>query len=83
MMAAAALWRLGRATMKKQGARAGAVSRRTFMKNSAGAGVAPVASAAKDGFETKISAQAAGPYVQVQALDAGGNVIGTSATVKA
>jgi branched-chain amino acid transport system substrate-binding protein len=39
MMAAAALWRLGRATMKKQGARAGAVSRRTFMKNSAGAGV--------------------------------------------
>jgi hypothetical protein len=45
--------------------------------------LAPVASAAKSGFETTVKAPASGPYVQVQALDASGNVIGTSATVKA
>jgi hypothetical protein len=44
---------------------------------------APRASAAKAGFQTTISAPgAAGPYVAVQALDATGAVIGTSATVK-
>jgi hypothetical protein len=44
--------------------------------------LAPVTSAAKSGFQTTIAAPAAGPYVAVQALDAGGTVIGTSATVK-
>ncbi len=45
--------------------------------------LAPVATASRGGFETTVKVPTAGPYVQVQALDAGGNVIGTSATVKA
>jgi hypothetical protein len=45
--------------------------------------LAPVATAAKSAFQTAISAPGTGPYVQVQALDAAGNVIGTSATAKA
>jgi hypothetical protein len=53
------------------------------LAGSSASSLAPVASAAKGGFETAIKASGAGPYVQVQALDAGGNVIGTSATVKA
>jgi hypothetical protein len=48
---------------------------------SAGA-LAPVASAAKSGFETTLTAHTAGPYIAIQALDASGAVIGTSATVK-
>ena len=44
--------------------------------------LAPVATAAKTGFQTSIAAPSAGPYVAVQALDAAGGVIGTSATVK-
>ncbi len=43
----------------------------------------PVASAAKTGFQTTLSAPSAGPYVAVQALDASGSLLGTSATVKA
>ncbi len=46
------------------------------------AALAPVATAAKAGFQTTISASSAGPYVAVQALDGSGAVIGTSATVK-
>jgi Arylsulfotransferase (ASST) len=46
------------------------------------AALAPVASAAKAGFQTTISAVTAGPYVAVQALDSAGAVIGTSASVK-
>lgn len=45
--------------------------------------LAPVTSAPRSGFETTIKALTTGPWVQVQALDASGNVIGTSATVKA
>jgi hypothetical protein len=45
--------------------------------------LAPVATAAKAGFETTLKASAAGPYFAVQALDGSGNVLGTSATVKA
>ncbi len=45
--------------------------------------LAPVASAARSGFQTTIVAPTAGPYVAVQALDASGAVLGTSATVKA
>jgi hypothetical protein len=45
--------------------------------------LAPVATATKSGFQTSITAPGGGPYVQVQALDAAGNVIGTSATAKA
>ena len=44
--------------------------------------LAPVATAAKTSFQTSIAAPSAGPYVAVQALDAAGGVIGTSATVK-
>ena len=44
--------------------------------------LAPAASAARAGFQTTIAAPAAGPYVAVQARDAAGAVIGTSATVK-
>jgi hypothetical protein len=36
----------------------------------------------RHGFETTIKVSGTGPYVQVQALDGGGNVIGTSAAVK-
>jgi hypothetical protein len=45
--------------------------------------LAPVASAAKNGFETAISAPGPGPYVAVQALDRSGTVLAVSATVKA
>jgi hypothetical protein len=44
--------------------------------------LATVATAAKTGFQTTISAPSAGPYVTVQALDGSGAVIGASATVK-
>jgi hypothetical protein len=44
--------------------------------------LAPVLTAPKSGFETAIKASTTGPYVAVQALDASGNVLGTSATVK-
>ena len=49
---------------------------------SAGA-LAAVATAPKTGFETTIAAQSSGPYVQVQALDTAGNVLSSSAVVKA
>ncbi len=45
--------------------------------------LAPVASAPRSGFETTIKVPGSGPYVQVQALDVSGSMIGTSATVKA
>jgi hypothetical protein len=45
--------------------------------------LAPVAAAPRSGFETSVKALTSGPYVQVQALDASGNVIGMSGTVKA
>jgi hypothetical protein len=45
--------------------------------------LAPVATAAKAGFETTLKASMPGPYFAVQALDGSGNVLGTSATVKA
>ena len=48
---------------------------------SAGA-LTPLATAAKAGFQTTISVPGPGPYVAVQALNAAGAVIGTSATVK-
>jgi hypothetical protein len=44
--------------------------------------LAPVAKAAKAGFQTTISVPAGSAYVAVQALDAGGAVLATSATVK-
>jgi hypothetical protein len=45
--------------------------------------LAPVAAAAKTAaFQTMIAAPSAGPYVQVQALNSAGAVIGTSATIK-
>jgi hypothetical protein len=45
--------------------------------------LAPVATTAKSGFQTTLSAPGAGPYVAVQALDASGAVLAVSATVKA
>jgi hypothetical protein len=47
------------------------------------AALAPAATVSRHGFETAIKLSSAGPYVQVQALDGSGNVIGTSAAVKA
>ncbi len=44
--------------------------------------LAPAASATKEGFQTTISVPASGPYVQVQALNASGTVIGSSDVVK-
>ncbi len=44
--------------------------------------LAPVATAARTGFQTTIAAATAGPYVAVQALDSAGAVLATSATVK-
>jgi hypothetical protein len=43
----------------------------------------PVATAPRAGFQTTVTAPAPGPYVALQALDGSGQVIGTSATVKA
>ncbi|HLM86390.1 MAG TPA: arylsulfotransferase family protein [Solirubrobacteraceae bacterium] len=48
---------------------------------SAGA-LTPVAGVAAAGFQTTVNVPSAGPYVQAQALDSSGAVIGTSATVK-
>jgi hypothetical protein len=45
--------------------------------------LATVATVAKVGFETTLKASTAGPYFAVQALDGSGNLLGTSATVKA
>jgi hypothetical protein len=45
--------------------------------------LAPVATAAKAGFQTTIVAPTAGPYVAVQALDGSGSVIGVSPVAKA
>jgi hypothetical protein len=44
--------------------------------------LAPVATAARAGFETAIGTPGAAPYVAVQALDASGAVLGTSPTIK-
>jgi hypothetical protein len=44
--------------------------------------LAPVATAARSGFETTLKAGTTGPFVAVQALDGSGNVLGTSRTVK-
>jgi Arylsulfotransferase (ASST) len=44
--------------------------------------LAPVASGARSGFETAIATPGAEAYVQVQALNAAGAVLGTSAAVK-
>jgi Arylsulfotransferase (ASST) len=44
--------------------------------------LAPVATAAKSGFQATLTVHSAGPYFAVQALDGSGAVLGTSATVK-
>jgi hypothetical protein len=54
-----------------------------LLAGASAATLAPAATAARAGFETTISSPAAGPYVAVQALDASGAVIGTSATARA
>ncbi len=46
------------------------------------AALAPAASVAKAGFETSISTPGSPAYVAVQALDAAGNVLGTSHAIK-
>jgi hypothetical protein len=53
-----------------------------LLAGASAAALAPVATVAKTGFQTAMSATAAGPYVAVQALDSSGAVLGTSATVK-
>jgi hypothetical protein len=54
---------------------------RVLAGSSAGA-LAPVLAAPRTGFQTTIAVLATGPYVEVQALNAQGAVIGTSAVVK-
>ena len=44
--------------------------------------LAVVANAARSGFQTTLTAATSGPYVQVQAMDAQGIVLGSSAVVK-
>ncbi|MGH2913211.1 MAG: arylsulfotransferase family protein, partial [Solirubrobacteraceae bacterium] len=46
------------------------------------AGLTPVTSAANTGFETAVSVTGSPAYMAVQALDAAGNVLGTSPTIK-
>ena len=53
------------------------------LAGSSASSLTAVASGAKAGFQTTIAALTTGPYVQVQALDSAGQVIGTSAVVKA
>ncbi|HEV3320347.1 MAG TPA: arylsulfotransferase family protein [Solirubrobacteraceae bacterium] len=52
------------------------------LAGSSPAQLAPVASAAKSGFETTIATPGPEPYVAVQALSSVGAVLGTSATIK-
>ncbi len=47
------------------------------------ASLSPVATAARTGFETAITTTAAGPFYEVQALDANGGVLSTSAIMRA
>jgi hypothetical protein len=58
------------------------VSSWRVLAGSSPSALAPVATAAKAGFQTTLTAHTAGPYVAVQALDGAGAVLGTSATVK-
>jgi hypothetical protein len=44
--------------------------------------LAPVASAARSGFETSVTSPGAAPYIAVQALDATGAVLATSRTIR-
>ena len=44
--------------------------------------LAKVGAQGRSGFETMISVNSAGPYLAVTALDAGGHVLGQSATVQ-
>jgi hypothetical protein len=51
----------------------------------AGASASAIAQAAQapwSGFQTTIAVPSKGPYVMVQALDASGDVVGSSATLK-
>jgi Arylsulfotransferase (ASST) len=53
------------------------------LAGSSSGSLAPVATAAKSGFQSTITAPSAGPYVAVQALDSSGAVLAVSPTVKA
>ncbi len=80
-------------SLSAQGAGAGTVTVAASWNGATGVGswrvlagsspsaLAPVATAAKAGFQTTITAHTSGPYIAVQALDSSGTVIGTSATV--
>jgi hypothetical protein len=52
------------------------------LAGSSSSSLAPVATAAKTGFQTTLTVHSPGPYFAVQALDGSGAVLGTSATVK-
>jgi hypothetical protein len=54
---------------------------RVLASGSEGAEPAELTTAPRDGFETSIPAEGGGPWFQVEALDAQGRVIGTSAPV--
>lgn len=73
----------GAATVAASWNGATSVSSWRVLAGASSGSLAPVATAAKAGFETTLKASTAGPYFAVQALDGSGNVLGTSATVKA
>jgi Arylsulfotransferase (ASST) len=52
------------------------------LAGSSPATIAPVATAARSGFETAVTTPGAAPYVAVQALDASGAVLGSSRTIR-
>jgi hypothetical protein len=60
-----------------------AVSSWRVLAGSSASSLAALASAPKQGFQTTVSVSTGAPYVAAQALDSAGNVLGTSATVKA
>ena len=45
--------------------------------------LSPVSTTSRTGFETAIATTAAGPFYEVRALDAGGNILSTSAVIRA
>jgi hypothetical protein len=53
-----------------------------LLAGSSATALAPVASAARGGFETQILAARTAPYVAVQALDSAGDVLGTSRAIR-
>ncbi|MGH2903847.1 MAG: arylsulfotransferase family protein [Solirubrobacteraceae bacterium] len=72
----------GRATVYASWNGASKVASWRVLAGSSPTHLAPVTSAARDGFETTLTTPGAAPYVEVQALDASGALLGSSKTIK-